>query len=785
VNLQFFGAHLPASGLPSSGSGRSQPTTQCSTSPRPLVGWASLPVAPTTKRGAEDIGNECGPNTPSEQCHSDRRTRLSRVRSGGIWSISASRQARATSPAARPDFSTSLVPRYGRNDNKYSYIAITRDFIKRCDASFLYRYLLILAFALAFYPLAPAMASDTSPVAATYASPPFSFTYGGKGSADLLKAWPVRSTQENLDDTRLQRTTTYTDPSTHLEVEVVSVQYTDYPTVEWTVYFKNTGKRDTPVLENIHALDTTFPRGGRPFELLHYFDGGYDGVNAYQPHEVALLKGDSSRSFSPGGRGSDRWMPYFNLESGDGGVMIAVGWPGQWQVKFSDGMSDNRRVQAGQALTHLVLHPGESVRSPLIALQYWKGGDWIDAQNTWRRWMIAHNLPRDEGRPLAPTLFAGSPNLDWNEKDILTYLSDYIAAGIRPNCLWMDAGWYTFKKDWIEVGSWRPDPLRFPNGFRAIGDFAHKNGVKTLVWFEPERVTPGTWLWVNHPEWLLGTGNVNRLLDLGNPDARKWLTDYMDEFLTEQHIDIYRQDYNINPLDFWPGRDASNRQGITEIHYIEGYLAYLDELLKRHPQLLIDSCASGGRRNDLETMRRAVPLWRCDHILDPIANQCETSGLALWIPYQGGFNVSDNQYQARSAMGWAFITCWDIKNSHFDMASLSRITNQWRRIAPCTLGDFYPLTAWSLSTKVWMAWQYNRPDSGDGIVQAFRRPGCISSSARLPLRGLDAQASYEATDLDSSRSWNMIGRELMGGGVPVNVSEAPGSALIIYRREAK
>ena len=88
----------------------------------------------------------------------------------------------------------------------------------------------------------------------------------------------------------------------------------------------------------------------------------------------------------------------------------------------------------------------------------------------------------------------------------------------------------------------------------------------------------------------------------------------------------------MDPLEYWHAADALDRQGITEVRHVEGYLAYWDELRRRHPDLLIDSCASGGRRNDLETMRRSVPLWRTDWRCEPIGTQGCGYGIALWIP---------------------------------------------------------------------------------------------------------------------------------------------------------
>ena len=80
----------------------------------------------------------------------------------------------------------------------------------------------------------------------------------------------------------------------------------------------------------------------------------------------------------------------------------------------------------------------------------------------------------------------------------------------------MDAGWYPFKSGWWKTGTWDVDPGRFPHGFTPISEAAHARGVKIIVWFEPERVTAGSWLWENHPEWLIGTNEKDKLLFLGD-----------------------------------------------------------------------------------------------------------------------------------------------------------------------------------------------------------------------------------------------------------------------------
>src|SRR6202043_2367632 len=92
--------------------------------------------------------------------------------------------------------------------------------------------------------------------------PPFSFVYGGSKSSDLLKNWASERTFRQLDPQRTEFTQVYRDPKSGLAVRFVGVEYHDFPTVEWTVFFKNTGVADTPILENIQMLDSRLERNG-------------------------------------------------------------------------------------------------------------------------------------------------------------------------------------------------------------------------------------------------------------------------------------------------------------------------------------------------------------------------------------------------------------------------------------------------------------------------------------------------------------------------------------------
>jgi alpha-galactosidase len=627
---------------------------------------------------------------------------------------------------------------------------------------------------------------------------PFAFQFDGRASADVLRHWPVQSTSRRLDDARSERTLAWTDPRSGMVVRVVAVDYADYPVVEWTVFFKNTGTNNTPLLENIQGLSASFERSATSEFILHGTKGDFCTTDSYEPYEHVLTPG-WSRQFSPpdhSGKscdGPDGW-PYYNLQMPGGGVILAIGWPGQWASSFVRDADRCLRIQAGQQRTHLVLGPGEEIRTPLIALLFWKGDDMVRAQNLWRRWFVAHNLARTQGQA-QPAV--SQIQVDGSLANIAG-VKAFLDAGIRPDICWRDAGgahtWYPNQSgayqgndSWLNTGTWEVDPTRYPQGFKPFSEWLRSNGMQFLLWFEPERVgDPNSWLARNHPEWLLPGSSHGSILNLGNPAALRWLVDHLDGLISAQGLDWYREDMNGGgPLPAWRRNDAPDRQGITENLYVQGHLALWDELRRRHPGLRIDSCASGGRRNDLETMRRAVPLLRSDFQFPEMegvieGNQGHTHGLSRWLPYQGTGCYLYEPYAFRSfylpSFGMGGLT-------RESMSAQQQAYRECSRIAPLMLGDYYPLTPYTLKEDAWIAWQFDRPDLGMGVVQAFRRASCPEASRQFKLQGLQPGARYESENLDGPRQV-ASGRQLMEEGLSVTLGRRPAAAVVIYRRLA-
>ncbi len=625
-------------------------------------------------------------------------------------------------------------------------------------------------------------------------TPPFSFDYAGRSTRNRLKSWLVTRKSRRLLAQGARYVVTYKDPRTGLVVRCTATVYRDFPIVRWTLSFQNTGVRNTPILSDIQVLHTSLQRHGAGGFVLHYNRGSYDSPLDFEPLRTVLTPG-TKMNFAPvGGRPTNHAFPYYNVHWSNNGCIVVVGWPGQWASRFQSrraGNGESLRIEAGQQLTHFILHPGEKVTSPRIALEFYQG-DWIRGQNIWRRWMMSCILPRPGGKLPPPRIAATASGAyqymqHATTSNQIAWIRRYQRENLKINAFWMDAGWYPDRgKWWLDSGRWNPDPRRFPQGIRPISNYAHARGIKTILWFEPERVVPGRWLAKKYPQWLLtAPKQPNELFNLGDPAARRWMTYHIYKIIQSQGIDIYRQDFNMNPLVFWRDHDSPNRRGITQIRYVEGLLAFWDALRRAKPDLLIDTCASGGRRLDLDTLHRAVPLWRSDDSGNPIVEQDHTYGIALWIPYYGTAITGQRPYTFRSQMTPALSLCWDVRQKNLNYALLRRMLAQWNQIKEDYFGDYYPLTPYRTGKNARMAWEFNRPDLGRGMVQIFRRQDCSYQAIHIRLHGLTPQADYLVTNVGVPGSTAMTGRALMRKGMVIELPARPTSALIEYQRVGK
>ncbi len=637
---------------------------------------------------------------------------------------------------------------------------------------------------------------------------PISFRYDGQPVNGIPELWNPVVSKNGIDANIDQIVFNGFDAQTGLTIKVECLVYRDYPVVEWTAYLSNQGAQPSPILSDFLGLSASFEVAS-PGRVIHC-NGDFYNADGYTPQETILAEGKPLRIAPVGGRPCDQAFPYFRLTGEGCGLTLAVGWPGQWSAQFAQ-TGGRVRIEAGQEKTHLRLNPGEMIRSPRITLMSWVGEE-RRAVNLWRRWYLSHVLPRPNGKPLQP-LLAVTASDDGNEftaateENQICYANRFKAAGVHFDIWWLDAGWYPCADEkgeriWWLTGTWTPDPERFPRGLRPVTENLAGHGARLLLWFEPERVTRGSRLDTDHPEWLLRAAGEdgNRLLNLGNPAVRCWLTEHICRTIQQEGIGVYRQDFNFNPLPFWRENEAEDRQGAVENFYVQGYLQYWDDLLERNPGLWIDSCASGGRRNDLETMRRAVPLHYTDYGYGkPTAKLSFHQTLFQWLPYfkewtmdweieEGAVynnpktNAPLDNYTFHCSLAAFYWPIINIKSDTIDHSNELRQIDLWRKAAPILLnGDYYPLTPFHAHKDSWVGFQFDLPEQGRGFVQTIRPAACTQETFVVSPEALSKESRYVFENPESSERIEATGEQLVQQGFSVTLPVRSG-ALWFYQR---
>ena len=631
--------------------------------------------------------------------------------------------------------------------------------------------------------------------------PPFSFILDEKPSEEFLRSWRwSRTAPASTDKNVVLRTFTYTDPRSGLEVVCDVKGYPEFRAVEWVLHFRNTSAENSGQLTRVKIadFDMVYPAAGAL--KIHYAEGNKISKADYAPR-TAEFRTEQPLHIEPhGGRSSEEAFPFFNLESEASrqGVMVAVGWTGTWFADLEKRDPSRLTLAAGMLNTDLYLYPGEQIRTPSVALMFWSG-DRMNGHNRFRRLVLAHHSRKVDGSPFYPlcSAFNYRDPQPCGEYSCLT--ADWAVAMVRrysmfeltPDVFWLDAGWHTgagdFRhgKSWANTtGNWTVDRERFPEGVKPV------SGAKFMVWFEPERVVKGTQWATEHKEWMLDTewpeGSEQStwyLFDLGNDEACDWLCKYYGDLIEENGIDYYRQDFNMLPAGYWRDADEPGRSGIKEIRHIENLYKFWDYLLERFPGLLIDNCASGGKRLDWESIGRSAPLWRSDyyHYDDPDGYQCHTYGLNFFLPIHGTGILLPDQYSFRSSLSSALQCNWKVTEPGVSVLDMQQRIREYRDIREYYYEDYYPLSGTGdlTGSDVWLAYQMHRPSDDSGIVVAFRRQDAPDAEYTVRLGGLTPDASYTLVDCDTQAETVRSGRELTEG-LTLRLDNPKSSLLIKY-----
>lgn len=637
--------------------------------------------------------------------------------------------------------------------------------------------------------------------------PYFDFTYG---DTSFFAADIQRETMRT-DDTHTVYIYRHPDG---LTVTAKVTAYPAYPALRWVLYFENTGCADTRPIREMHDCHLVSDGWNKrytpkPANLVAaencafvYRHIGSNWVrDEYNAYAERLAPGDARAYENPTGRSCEGLAPYFEVEDGELGLLLAIGWTGHWSARFAMDNEGGLTIDAGLPDADFYLKPGERLRTAsMVILPYENGSE--EGHNAFRRLVKNEFSPMGKNTVPAHGPLCVSAWGAMTSEQMVRKLYALRQYDVPADLYWIDAGWYghsetdcpnEFIGDWgAHTGSWNVNPHCHPDEMESVAAACAENGYGMLLWFEPERALHGTDWQRAHPEWFLETGpnDWSVLLDLGNPEAWNAAFAMLDGYIKRFRLQCYRQDFNFDPLPIWRANDEEGRRGIHEIRHIMGLYRLWDALLSANPGLFIDNCASGGRRNDIEMLSRSIPLWRsdaqCPGDAPPETAQCHTTGIARWIPYSGtGIGIlTGDWYRSRSCYGPAMTTeAWMYADQEIDAettAAMCPIFAEYLRVRPYLTADFYSIASDATGDDVWCCHQYNRPEDGDGILLCFRRPKSVYDRAVLRLRGLDPTATYAFTDADSGETVCRTGEE--ASRFSMEIHEPRSSRLLFYHR---
>lgn len=559
---------------------------------------------------------------------------------------------------------------------------------------------------------------------------------------------------------------------------------------------KNTGSANTKQITLPKTLDLYIP-ASEPVQY-HSLTGDDCCAESFLPIDHPIT--EALHVEPANGRSSDlTGFPFCDLTADGCTAVVAIGWTGQWSrdILPDDG---GVTVQVGLCDADFYLLPGEEVRLPSVLIVTGEGVR--QTRREFRRTMRAHFSPKDrllpgENLPISIQCFdryfggVDGVGTDSSWATEAGQLRTLTAARKIPaiDTQWLDAAW--FEKGFpCGVGNFRFS-AGFPNGLKAVTDAVHQEGMHFVLWFEPERVYEGSDLFPQTDKLLLNPDRPDtRLYNLGDPAAWAWLKETLANMIRDNGIDVYRQDFNMEPLPYWRHNDEPGRKGIHEIKHIMGMYDLWDALMEEFPHLFIDDCSSGGRRLDLETMSRAVSLWRSDTGCFPetkdrrvsLWSQNQIMTLSEYLPFHSCATWDTDPYAVRSTATQGLACNFAIFDPAFDFETTAAVIEEVDQLRGYWNGDFYPLTTPTNDETVWCAYQLDR--DGSGVAYVFRREFAQQSATVLYLEAMEPEANYQVTMIDDALQQQVItcdGKTLQGG-LNVIIPHKRGSVIVRYQK---
>lgn len=411
----------------------------------------------------------------------------------------------------------------------------------------------------------------------------------------------------------------FIDKLIHLKLILSYTIFENLPVIARNSYIQNLNEENIQ-LENLMSLSLDLP------------DSDYDMIELTGAwareryiHKRAIAEGLQSIS-SLRGHSSHHFNPFIalkrkNCDENSGEVLgFSLVYSGNFIMNVEVDTYHVCRVQAGlhPATFSYTLEPMQSFQSPEALIVYGDQGlnDMSNSFHQLFNYHLINGTHQHKPRPILINNWEGT-YFDFNEKQLLKMAQKAKELGIELFVL--DDGWFGNRNDdKTSLGDWFVNQEKLPHGLSFLAKNIHEMGLQFGLWFESEMVSEKSQLYQNHPDWVLKTphrhlshGRNQYVLDFSNPHVVQHIEDMMCIIIEQAQLDYIKWDMNRSITEAYSL--YQKQQGRFYHEYILGVYRLYEHLKNRYPNILFESCASGGGRFDPGMLYYASQTWTSDN----------------------------------------------------------------------------------------------------------------------------------------------------------------------------
>ena len=478
----------------------------------------------------------------------------------------------------------------------------------------------------------------------------------------------------------------------------------------------------------------------------------------------------------------------------------ALAWSGNYKLTFEQDECGRMNVVGGvnDFASTYYLDNGQSLTTPDMVWTFSDKGRGQVSRNL-HDWIRNHSLAHpDMERPVVLNSWEGA-YMNFDEKTITDMIDDAAKIGVEMFVLddgWFGNGEYARNTDHAGLGDWQVNTEKLPRGIDYLAKHAVKNGLKFGIWIEPEMVNPKSRLAEAHPEWIVKSGDRDKLqirqqwiLDLTNPEVQDFIVKTFDDVLAlSPDISYIKWDANRFVTDFGSEHLASDRQSHFWIDYTKGLYSVYDRIRESHPDVMIQLCSSGGARLDMGALKYHDEFWTSDNTnsLDRIRIQNSTNLFYPAIATASHVSTSPNHQTGMMApLKYRFDVAMsgrlglELQPKHLNEEEWEFAKNaiaSYKRIRPIVqFGDLYRLKN-PEDGSGWASHQYVSKDGKQSVFFAYSmKYHGRTTFFQTRLKGLDPDKQYRITEINKA-GWPSFygdvqvfpGDYLMNEGISLN-----------------